>query len=54
MSFSFIISIATMGGLAFLFVLFLPFADKKLKVEENTLIANIYANAIKKIAQVAK
>lgn len=42
MSSPFIISIATMGGLAFLFALFLSFADKKLKVEENPLVEKIY------------
>jgi len=38
----FIISIATMGGLAFLFALFLSFADRKLKVEENPLIEKVF------------
>lgn len=38
MEFTFIIAIATMGGLGFLFAGGLAFADKKLRVEENPLI----------------
>lgn len=36
-----IIAVATMGGLAFIFAGGLAFADKKLRVEENPLIAKI-------------
>ena len=36
-----IIAVATMGGLAFIFAGGLAFADKKLRVEENPLIAKV-------------
>ena len=35
-------SIITMGSLAFIFALFLSFADKKLRVEENLLVEKIF------------
>lgn len=41
MDITFLIAIATMGGLGFLFAGGLAFADKKLRVEENPLIAHI-------------
>ncbi len=41
MDISLIIAIATMGGLAFIFAGGLAFADKKLRVEENPLIAKV-------------
>lgn len=41
MDFNFIIAIATMGGLEFIFAGGLAFADKKLRVEENPLIGKI-------------
>ena len=41
MDISLLIAIATMGGLAFIFAGGLAFADKKLRVEENPLIAKI-------------
>ena len=36
-----IIAIVTMGGLALIFAAFLAIADKKLRVEENPLIAKV-------------
>lgn len=42
MEFTFIIAIATMGGLGLFFAIFLAVADRKLKVEENPLIAKVY------------
>ena len=41
MDFTFIIAIATMGGLGLIFAGGLAFADKKLRVEENPLIGQI-------------
>lgn len=41
MEFTFIIAIATMGGLGFIFAGGLAFADKKLSVEENPLIGQV-------------
>jgi Na+-translocating ferredoxin:NAD+ oxidoreductase RNF subunit RnfB len=38
----FIYAVATMGGLGFLFALALAVADKKLRVEENPLIARVH------------
>lgn len=41
MDITLLIAVATMGGLAFIFAGGLAFADKKLRVEENPLIAKI-------------
>jgi Na+-translocating ferredoxin:NAD+ oxidoreductase RNF subunit RnfB len=41
MDITLIIAVATMGGLAFIFAGGLAFADKKLRVEENPLIAKV-------------
>ena len=41
MDITLIIAVATMGGLAFIFAGGLAFADKKLRVEENPLIAKL-------------
>lgn len=41
MDLTLLIAVATMGGLAFIFAGGLAFADKKLRVEENPLIAKI-------------